>query len=176
MAPKAWRSLRTTIVVDSGADNRTPAPGFTVTVPVPNGVRGLAIADLTGDGRLDIALCDTSSRTVTALVQGEAAPLTFTARALVELLSAPRALEAGDLDGDGAMDLAAICSPRAFVGVPLLVRQDRAGILRPFLQVPQVTFTIGFNACLADVNGDGDLDLLVGGAASSPGVGVLEGR
>lgn len=88
-------------------------PGqFTATrVPVPDGARQVAIADLDGDGRPDLAVVSlvyqslsTPSR-VTVLLQSAAAPGTFVPGGSYEGTLSSNFFALADLDGDGRTDI-----------------------------------------------------------------------
>lgn len=75
------------------------------TIEGPQGLRGLALADFTGDGKIDIAVASPGEGVIYLFVnQGArhfASPLRLT------MWFGVRDLAAGDFDGDGRMDLAA---------------------------------------------------------------------
>jgi hypothetical protein len=71
----------------------------------PSGLRGLAVADFTGDGRRDIAVASPGESVIYLLVN-EGARYFAPARSLAGWLGV-RDLAAGDFDGDGRCDLAA---------------------------------------------------------------------
>jgi hypothetical protein len=122
------------------------------------GVRSLAILDLDGDGRLDLAIGSKQSGSLTLLVNGGGRTLRDgrELRLEAEMLS----LAAADLDGDGAADLAA-CIP--FAAIVLL--GDRQGGFRERRESRVDSNPIAIAA--VDLDGDGDVDLVT--ANSLPG-------
>ncbi len=80
----------------------------TISKPTDNNPSGVCIAELSGDGLNDIAVCNRSSNSVQVFLNTGAddfgAPLTFPCGA------APSAIAAGDIDSDGDQDLAVACS------------------------------------------------------------------
>lgn len=78
---------------------------------VERGIRDMAVADLNGDGRLDLALACSRSREVVVLLNesdsGKAPQRFATDRYTFAEGEEPRALAAADLNGDGKTDLAA---------------------------------------------------------------------
>lgn len=150
-------------------------PGVTVQLGNGNGTFGAAydssfvqlnpsaaaVADLNGNGTLDIAL---ALGTFIGVVPGTGdghlgALLTFAAG------SSPRSVRIGDIDGDGKPDIAFSSLGSTLVSVLINVGNNSFGgkVDYPIGDVPQ-------DLKLADVNGDGKPDLLV---TAGLGVGVM---
>ena len=121
--------------------------------PFDSNGAGVALADLDGDGAIDIALA------------GLGAPLTVLWNAGEELrfermvldAEQTRAVQAVDVDGDGVLDLVATRRD----GQPLWLRGN--GRARTFATVDDGRFTARFpihTMAWADLDGDGDLDLV----------------
>ncbi|MCI0589953.1 MAG: VCBS repeat-containing protein [Planctomycetes bacterium] len=131
----------------------------------------LALGDLDGDGDVDLILGNDQlydgARNRLYLNDGAGAFADVTSP-LPPILDDTRAIALGDLDGDGDLD--------AFVGNGGLSPQDRlllndgAGNLDDATgQLPQALDDTRAVA-LGDVDGDGDLDALVGNAGTTPGL------
>ncbi len=133
-----------------------------------------ALADMDGDGRPDLVLLSgapggaarlaalASGNLVTVRLNG---PSGFGAGVPYPLGASPVAVDAGDLDGDGATDL--LLGTRAPDGVSVLLGDGAGGFAA----------TVAAGACadpagvrLADLDGDGDLDA----AAACRGSGSVE--
>ena len=123
--------------------------------PFDSNGAGMALADLDGDRAVDIALA------------GLAAPLTVLWNTGTGLRFEPmvvsadqsRAVNAVDVDGDGLLDLVATRRD----GQPLWLRG--AGLARTFTPIEDGHFTARFpihTMAWADLDGDGDLDLVGG--------------
>ncbi|NUQ64120.1 MAG: VCBS repeat-containing protein, partial [Pirellulales bacterium] len=132
--------------------------------------RSVAIGDLNGDGRADVAVANGNSSVGVLLAQVGGG---FTAAATYASGGAdPMSLAIGDVNGDGRADLAVVNSDSRNVAV--LLGQVHGGF------APAVTFASGGGhpaaVAIGDINGDGRADLVVGntGINNAPGnVAVL---
>jgi uncharacterized repeat protein (TIGR01451 family) len=91
------------------------------TVTVGGGPRALVAYDLTGDGRVDIAVANASDETVSVFAGNGAGG--FTPGGSVAVGATPRALAAVDADGDGDADLLVAderLTPLSFVSTAML--------------------------------------------------------
>jgi hypothetical protein len=112
----------------------------------------LLLANLDGDGLIDMVLTDqehTLARWLGATPQAFAFPLEL------DVSVAPWLTRVGDMNGDGLDDLVVLSRTDAAVQV-LLSAGD--GELLPQPPVPLVGF-VPYDAALADLDGDGDLDV-----------------
>lgn len=158
-----------------------------VTIALPNKPSNLALADLNKDGRLDLIVASEEGRTIEVmfgqradvpfrLATSSAAAQTFR---LPEGVDTPGDLELGDVNGDGRLDLA--WDFHDSYNVTLLLGQANGGfalapnspiVMKPTGQQPH-THGIG----LADLNGDGKLDLAsVNNADNDISVALGDGR
>ncbi len=133
---------------------------------------GFCLADLDGDGRLDLA--DVDGR---VLLQDPAAPGRFLAPASLPGPSVRAAgLAAGDVDGDGHVDL--VLAPVSDTRL-LVYRGDpaRPGAFLPPLESAALWtggLPAGASLDLVDVDGDGRLDVLVRRTGSVRSLTVLQ--
>lgn len=136
----------------------TPGPVLATTGLRP---MDLAIGDLDGDGRNDLAVAASGSNNVQIFYQGATAG-TFGAASPVAVTGDPQAIAIGDLDGDGKMDLAV-----ATAGNVVSVRfQAGAFLTGPDVPVGQQPTAVK----VVDLDGDGRMDILASnfGSASAP--------
>lgn len=146
------------------------------TYPVDMEARSLAVADLNGDGNLDIAVANPGSGlkedgSVLLLFgdgKGEFTPKLLTASDLGGGLLAPQGIVAADFDGDGKPDLAVASRPVSQEGRISILHNEGEGrfsltngqvlLLGPRSKVSNLSFR---PLIAADLNGDGTPDLAV---------------
>jgi hypothetical protein len=133
-------------VYPGAGDGTLGAPASYATGHPP---RDLVVADLDGDGLLDVATTVIDDRAVAVLRNDGSGALL--PRSLLPVGNVPIALAAGDLDGDGTVDLVV---NRDFAEVDVL-RNDGHAVFA----APEPYAIASDEIALADANGDGALDL-----------------
>ncbi|MHC5768441.1 MAG: FG-GAP-like repeat-containing protein [Nostoc sp.] len=130
--------------------------------------RSVAVGDFNGDGKLDLAVANNGSKTVSVLLGngtgGFAAATNFTVG------TNPRSVTVGDFNGDGKLDLATANFGSNTVSV--LLGTGTGGF------AAATNLTVGsepFSVRVGDFNGDGKLDLAVANNGSN-NVSVLLGN
>jgi FG-GAP-like repeat/FG-GAP repeat len=124
------------------------------------GAFALAVADLDGDGKPDIAVTDNSTENSVSVLLNRGDGL-FKPRAAYETGHGPIQVVAADLDGDGKIDLANTDSASGDVGVLLNDGTGKFGQPKFYPTRPNP-----LSLTSADLNGDGKIDLVVGGGSS----------
>ncbi len=123
----------------------------------------VAVGDLDGDGRMDIAVAASGGNSV--LVFTQTATGAFNAPVAYAVGGDPQAVTVADLDSNGRADIAVATAANT---VSILL-QTGAGVFATAVDYATGVQPLAIKA--ADLNGDGKLDLLTAnfGAATSPG-------
>ncbi len=149
------------ILIGNGDQSFRPAVGRPIGIDDPgeNGPSAIVAGDFTGDGRLDLAIANYNSGTVSILLgNGDG---TFRAPVNYTVGVAPDAIVAQDFNGDGRLDLAVTNQSDNTVSI-LLGNGD--GTFQPALTYSTGEYTTPTAIVAGDFNGDGHLDLAVADA------------
>ena len=146
----------------------TFGPSSTITLGAAVGPHGMVLADLDGDGMLDVATSNIDDKDV-AVLYGNG-DRTFAAPQVLPGTNYPGSLSAADLNGDGRLDLVVPNTNDGTVGVFLNTggRTFAPQVTYPELGGPNTAFA-------ADVDGDGQIDVVTsnGGDSSSNGTDTI---
>jgi hypothetical protein len=139
-------------------------PIFTAGTPKSTGTNPyqVAVADLNGDGHLDVLVPNAGSNNVTVLFGDGLGGFTPAAASPIAVGTTPRDVVVGDIDGDGDIDFLVANSGSNNVSV---FRNSGAGVFTPTAGSP---IAVGLNdrdIAVADLNGDGRLDFVTANAS-----------
>ena len=131
----------------------------------------LLVVDVNGDGHLDLLTANVRSNAVGVLLGTGAGNFELVRTYSTGAQSGPLRVAVADVNGDGRLDLLTANSTTNAVGV--LVGTP-SGDFGPVTAYPAGPASNPFDVAVADVNGDGQLDVLTANAGSHT-VGVLLG-
>lgn len=130
----------------------------------------VAISDLNGDGRLDLAVANFLSNNVSVLLGNGNG--TFAPQVNYAAGAAPQSVAIGDLNGDGRLDLTVVNGNSPSASVSVLLGNGNGTF------APQVVYPVGVqprSVAIGDLNADGRPDLAVANYNSNT-VSVLLGN
>jgi len=149
------------VLLGNGDGTFTPAPGSPIAVGTSP--YGVAVADFNGDGKPDLAICNSGSNSVSVLLGNGDGTFTAAPGSPVSVGSGPFAEAVGDFNGDGKPDLAVANYNDSTVSV-LLGNGDGSFTTAPGSPIP-----VGINpysVTVADFNGDGNADIATANISS----------
>ncbi len=155
-----YRNTSTAGNIDSSA--------FAVPIPLTTDDRPqvVAVADLDGDGRLDVALVSSTNNTLSVFQNtSSVGAISFAARLDFTTGVTPVDLAIGDLDEDGRMDIAVANGNAATVSVFVNTSGIGSISFAPKLDLP--VGTVPVSVAMGDLDGDGWPDLVVANGADS---------
>jgi hypothetical protein len=166
----AYFNNAVSVRLNDGTGLFSPAP-ITPEVPVGTGPWTVALGDVNNDGTVDLVSCNDTGNSVSVRLNDGTG--TFTAPAVNPNPSVPgnpQSFALGDMDADGDLDLT-VCTLNGSQSARVLFN-DGTGNLTFSAAAPGVALTtLPYHTALADLDGDGDLDLATCGL-SSPTINV----
>lgn len=165
--------------------------GAATSITVGTGPTDLALADVDGDGDLDLLASNYTDNTVSVRVNNGTGTFSGTQNVAMPANTGPDQLALGDVDGDGDLDLLVGTSLNLTYAVTLRLNGGDATGSNTGIFSGGQSITVSGEAhgvALADVDGDGDLDVLAasstvgfvmvrlnGGDATGSNTGVFSG-
>jgi Bacterial Ig-like domain (group 3)/FG-GAP-like repeat/FG-GAP repeat len=128
----------------------------------------IAVADFNGDSKLDLVTGARYAQARFSMLLGNGDG-TFQAPIDTATFLSPMDLAAGDVDGDGITDMAIVQSAT----IINIFKGNGDGTFK----TPPVSYGVGYTVRMADLDGDGTLDLVSASElAGAPGIAVIPGN
>ncbi len=150
---------------------------FAARVDLPGGnvMRGLVVQDLNGDGKPEIVTANAGDNTISILQNmSTLGNIAFAPRVDFATGDYPQGLAVGDLDGDGKPDLAVANynsgTISVFRNIGVVGGDITTNSFAPRVDFPALA--TAFPIAIGDLDGDGKLDLVVGGENGSQAISV----
>ena len=120
----------------------------------------VAIGDIDGDGKPDLAVANTTSNTISVFRNtGSIGTVSFASKVDFTTGSAPYTVAMGDIDGDGKLDLAVATANATAVSV--FRNTSSIGTVSFATKVDFTTGSFPWSVAIGDIDGDGKSDLAV---------------
>jgi hypothetical protein len=164
---------RVSVRFNDGAGNFS-TPSANAEVAVSSGARHAAVADIDGDGDLDLlSVGYTDPGKVSVRLNNGAGVFTAPAtNAELAMATRPYSIAMGDVNGDGSPDMVVANTTTATVSLRL---NNGSGVFTAPATASVAEISVansGLQAVLADIDADGDLDLLATAYSSNGAVSV----
>jgi hypothetical protein len=173
--PRSLAALGLLLTTAGAAQAQTPTVSFAAaTVYGTSGSNpiSIAVADVNGDGNPDLFTANTSNSTVGVLLGNGNGTFQAATNYNTGSNSSPYSIAVADVNGDGKLDLLTANNGNDTAGV--LVGNGN-GTFQPIATYSTGDNSFPYNIAVADVNGDGKLDLLTANNGNNT-AGVLQGN
>ncbi len=173
LAVANWNSSSVSVFRNTGTADSIGTISFAAKTDfiTATGPYSVAIGDLDGDGKPDLAAANLNANNVSVLrntgTPGGIAAISFAAKTDFTTGTAPYSLAIGDLDGDGKPDLATANSGTGANSVSVLRNTGSSGSVSFATKADFTTGAGPWSVTIGDLDGDGKPDLAVNNRTSN---------
>lgn len=160
--------------ISSGIGNTNFSPRIDFPTGAGSGPISIAIRDLDGDAKTDLVSANANNNRASVFRSTSSGPgvISFAARVDLTTGTEPRAVYIGDLDSDGKADLA-VANSSASNSVSVFRNTSNVGSISFTLKQDFIVSTSPWDVSIADLDGDGKVDLVTANGGSSAFASVL---
>ena len=141
------------------------------TITVGSGPETIALGDINGDGITDMVVTNYNATNVSVLIGNGDGTFHAASTPTIGVAGAAFGVALGDVDGDGKLDM--VVADFGSSSVTLFLGNGSGGFTAHSTPIPSSADIAAYSVSLADVNGDGILDMVLNAKSDVTGLGEV---